>query len=103
MALEQARLVRLSTYHGKRGIILLPRLRVENVGLVSIYNTGGAAYIQFWRSVFECRAPKSLATIEAMTTIKRRNTSRTVSDQLLEKLTRAYKEAAGGTIEIEVF
>ncbi len=102
MALEQARLVKLGTFHGKRGILtLLPRLPVENVGLVSIYNTNGAAYIQFWRSVFERRAPKSLASIDpAITLIRQGNTIREVSDELLNALTMAYKEAASGAIEV---
>jgi hypothetical protein len=103
LALEQSRLVRLGTYHGKRGILtLLPRLPVDNVGLVSIYNTNGTASLQFWRSVFERRAPSTLAHIEAtITPIKQGNTTREMSDELLEALTEAYKEAVGRPIEIE--
>ncbi len=102
IALDQEGLVKLNTYHGKRGILtLLPHLPVENVGLVSIYNTNGAAYLQFWRSVFERRAPKSLANIEqSITPIKHGNTIREVSDELLDALTMAYKEAASGAIEV---
>lgn len=41
-------MVKFGTYHGKRGILtLLPRLLVENVDLVSIYNTNGTASLQF--------------------------------------------------------
>jgi hypothetical protein len=66
----QAHLVKLGTYHGKRGILtLLPQLLVENVGLVSIYNTNGIASLQFWRSVFERRAPQSLPRVESITPI----------------------------------
>ncbi len=103
VALEQARLVKLYTYHGKAGILtLLPRLQADNAGLVSIYNNNGTAYIQFWRSVFERRAPNALARIEAsITPIKQGNTTREVSDELLEALTEAYKEAAGRPITIE--
>ena len=101
IALEQAHLVKLGTYHGKRGILtLLPRLPVDNVGLVSIYNTNGTASLQFWRSVFERRSPRSLAHVESFTPIKQGNSTREVSDELLEALTMAYKEAAGGAIEV---
>ena len=101
-ALEQARLVRLGTYHGKRGILtLLPRLPIDNVGLVSIYNTNGTVSLQFWRSVFERRAPKSLSLIEqSLMPIKHGNKISEVSDDLLNALTVAYREAAGETIEI---
>ncbi len=101
-ALEKAGLVKLSTYHGKSGVLtLLPRLLIDNVGLISIYNNNGQAYLQFWRSVFERRAPKSLERIEqSFTPIKQGNTLREISDELLDALTAAYKEAAGGEIEI---
>ena len=103
VALEQARLVKLYTYHGKAGILtLLPRLQTDDAGLVSIYNNNGSAYIQFWRSVFERRAPSALARIEAsIMPIKQGNTTREVSDALLEALTEAYREAAGRPLAIE--
>jgi 2,4-dienoyl-CoA reductase-like NADH-dependent reductase (Old Yellow Enzyme family) len=75
-------------------------LAVDNAGLVSIYNNNGSAYLQFWRSVFERRAPRSLASIEqSITPIKQRNTIREVSDELLNALTLAYREAADEAIE----
>src|SRR5947209_10276633 len=59
-----------------------------------------ASNLQFWRSVFERRAPKSLASIEqSFTPIKQGNTVHEVSDELLNALTAAYREAAGGAIE----
>jgi hypothetical protein len=102
IALEQAHLVKLGTYHGKAGILpLLPRLQVDNAGLVSIYNNNGAGYLQFWRSVFERRAPTSLARIEqSIMPIKQKSSTRQVSDELLDALTAAYREAAGGEIDI---
>ncbi len=102
-ALEQAKLVRLITYHGRNGVLtLLPRLVADNAGLVSIYNNKGNAYIQFWRSVFERRAPSALSHIEtSITPIKQGNTTREVSHELLEALTEAYKEAVGKPIEME--
>ncbi len=101
IALEKEHLVKLSTYHGKAGILtLLPRLRADNAGLISIYNNNGAGYLQFWRSVFERRAPRSLARIEqSIMPIKQGNTIREVNDELLEALTDAYREAVGGKIE----
>ena len=62
-SIERAGHAQLSTYHGKRGgLSLLVRLQPENVGLVTVYNDGGP-YLQFWRSVFEKRAPKSIAPL----------------------------------------
>ena len=59
--LEGTGLVKLATYRGKDGMTtLLPRLAVDNAGLVTIYCDNGSAYLQFWRSVFERRAPRSL-------------------------------------------
>lgn len=103
VALEQARLAKLYTYHGKAGILtLLPRLQSDNAGLVSIYNNNGSAYLQFWRSVFERRASNVLARIEAsIPPIKRGNIIRDASDALLEALTEAYREAAGRPLTIE--
>lgn len=48
-------LVRLGTYHAKGGdmMTLLPRLRADNAGLVTMYNDRGTPSLQFWRSVFE--------------------------------------------------
>lgn len=102
-ALEQAKLVRLITYHGRNGVLtLLPRLVADNAGLVSIYNNKGTAYMQFWRSVFERRAPSALSHIEAsIMPIKQGNTTREISKELLEALTEAYKEAVGRPIAIE--
>src|SRR6266566_6800102 len=101
IALERAGLVKLSTYHGKAGILtLLPRLKSYDAGLVSIYNNNGLVYMQFWRSVFEHRAPRSLDRIEqSFTQIKQGNTIREVSDELLNVLSEAYREAAGKTQE----
>ena len=99
--LERERLVKLKTYHGKSGILtLLPRLVADDAGLVSIYNNNGVAYLQFWRSVFERRAPRSLARVESITPVKQGNSTREVSEELLDALTIAYKEAAGGAIEV---
>mgnify|MGYP001487093188 CR=1 FL=1 len=101
-ALEQAGLVKLITYHGKNGYLTLkPLLFIDDAGLVSIYNNNGQTYLQFWRSVFERRAPRSLERIEqSFTPIKQGNTLHEISDELLDALTAAYQEAAGGEVEI---
>jgi len=60
VSLERECLVHLSTYHGvAHRWTPLPRLRTEKAGLVTIWNEGCASP-QFWRSVFERRAPEGL-------------------------------------------
>lgn len=100
VSLERESLVHLSTYHGvAHRWTLLPRLRTENAGLVTIWNEGGA-YLQFWRSVFERRAPNSITRVERVAPVRigQGNTTREVSDELLEALTDAYREAASGKV-----
>lgn len=94
--LEVDGLCQLSTYHGVNNRwILLPRLQPENVGLVSLWNDRGG-YVQFWRSVFERRAPQALAAIEELIApieVRQGNTVRDPSSELLALLERAYREA----------
>jgi hypothetical protein len=95
-------LVKLSTCHGElERTTLLPRLPADNAGLVTIYNNYGSAYLQFWRSVFASRAPESLPRVEEIihpTSVGQGNTTREVSEELLEVLTAAYREAATGKL-----
>ncbi|MDE0237300.1 MAG: hypothetical protein OXN95_08765 [bacterium] len=95
--LEQRGFVRLATYEGKgkKQFTLLPRLIPENVGLVTIWNQGGA-YLAFWRSVFEKKAPAFIERIGdlAGVTIGQGNTTWSINDELLDALTEAYEEAA---------
>lgn len=77
-ALDRDGLVKLVTYRGKSGMTtLLPRLPGDDAGLVSIYCDNGSGYIQFWRSVFERRARRSIAAVEAAagTQIRQGNTT----------------------------
>jgi hypothetical protein len=100
VSMEQEGLVRLQTYHGvSHRWTLLPRLTTEKAGLVTIWNESGA-YLQFWRSVFERRAPDSLPRVERLAPVRvgQGNTTRHVSDELLEALTDAYREAVAGKI-----
>jgi hypothetical protein len=102
ISLEQEDLVRLQTYHTKNGYVtLLPRLRADNAGLVTIWHDNTGGYLQFWRSVFERRAPHALAETEIAlggSGVGQGNVTRDVSDDLLAALTSAYREAATGRI-----
>ena len=95
--LEQRGFVNLSTYEGvgAKRYTLLPRLVDVGAGLVTIWNDGGA-YLGFWRSVFEKRAPGFIERIEDLlgTRVGQGNTTRNISDELLKALTEAYAEAA---------
>lgn len=95
--LEERGFVKLATYEGKgaRRFTLLPRLKVEGRGLVTVWNDSGAS-IQFWRSVFDRKAPHLIERIErlANTRIGQGNTISEVNDQLLDALTEAYEHAA---------
>jgi hypothetical protein len=93
--LQQQKLATLHTYHGKSGMTtLLPRLPGRG-GMVTIYTTPTAAYLQFWRSTFVDRAPATLPRIEAIcgTALKQGNITHDVTDELLAALTDAYREA----------
>lgn len=96
--LERDHLVKLSSYLGKNGVVtLLPRLASDNAGLVTIYNDHNTAYLQFWRGVFERRAPLSIHAVEAAagTELKQGNWTPNISDELLDTVTHAYREAVG--------
>jgi hypothetical protein len=96
--LERDGIVRLSSYLGKGGTVtLLPRLASDNAGLVTIYNDHNSAYLQFWRGVFERRAPLSIPAVEAAagTELRQGNWTPNVSDELLDAVTHAYREAVG--------
>ena len=95
--LERQGLVSLSTYEGKgaKRHTLLPRLKIDDVGLVTIWNDGGAS-LQFWRSVFEKKAPHFIGRIEELADIRigQGNTIRDFDDELLTALTAAYRDAS---------
>ncbi|MDH5238746.1 MAG: hypothetical protein OEW85_14135, partial [Acidimicrobiia bacterium] len=95
--LEGEGLVHLGTYHGKRDLpTLLPRLPIEDVGLVTIWYYADGGYIQFWRTVFERRAPYSLARVEREAhpaQVGKGTGTKKITEGLLEALTEAYREA----------
>jgi hypothetical protein len=90
----------LSTYHGKAGITTLLLRLSDGRGLVTIYKDTRSAYLQLFRSVFERRAPRSLAAVEAAIgePLRQGNVVYEVSDQLLAALTAAYEEAGTGQL-----
>lgn len=55
--------------------------------------------MQFWRSVFERRAPHSIPAVQGVlgTELKQGNSARDFPEPLLDALNQAYQEAAGRT------
>lgn len=94
VALEARGLARLATHQGKTGITtLVPRL-ADGPGLVTVYKDTRSSYLELSRSVFERRAPRSLATVEAAIGdlgVRRGSTVRAASDELLAALTAALR------------
>jgi hypothetical protein len=100
-ALEREGLVKLVSFRGQKGITtLLPRLAADDAGLVSLASDTRSAYMQFWRSVFERRAPQSIASVEAALGAKLRqgNSTHNFPEPLLEAITSAYREAVSQTV-----
>jgi hypothetical protein len=99
VALETRGLARVATHQGKTGIVtLVPRLS-DGPGLLTVYKDTRSSYLELSRSVFERRAPRSLAAVEAAIGnlgVRRGSPIREVSDELLAALTAAYEEAATG-------
>jgi hypothetical protein len=97
--LEAEGIVRLGTYQGASGrITLLVRFLDEYSGLVTVYNDVHTAYLQFFRSVFERRAPNQVEAVEAVIApakLGKGTTVRDVNDRVLEAVAAAYREAAG--------
>lgn len=95
--LEKSGWAWLQSYEGKaHRWTLLPNVARARAGLVTLWNDNGAA-IQFWRSMFEKHAPKTLPEIEAHIAPKKLGqgtTTREFDDRLLELLAAAYREAA---------
>jgi hypothetical protein len=102
VTLEREGLVNLATFKGiSNRFTLLPRLVSDNAGLVTIWNDGGA-YLQFWRSVFERRAPQALPRVEALIApgkVGQGTTTRIQTNELLGTLTAAYREAAQASLQ----
>lgn len=102
LTISQANLAQLGTTQGVGRWLLHLYLPGDNVGLVTIYNEKGGS-INFHRTVFERRAPQSLARVESVAAparVGQGTNTRVVSDELLDALTDAYREAASGTVTI---
>jgi hypothetical protein len=101
VALQTRGLARLTTHQGKTGITtLVPRLS-DDARLLTVYKDTRSSYLELSRSVFERRAPRSLAAVEAAIEdlgVRQGSTVRQASDQLLAALTAAYEEAATGRL-----
>lgn len=96
-ALEREGLVKLASFRGRHGITtLLPRLAADNAGLVSIAIDNRTAYMQFWRSVFDRRAPQSIAAVQTAlgAELRQGNSTHNFPEPLLAAITLAYREAA---------
>lgn len=103
LTLERENLVKLWSYHGIADrLTLLPRLRDENVGLVTVWNERGAK-LQVFRSVFERRAPESLQRIEGLLSddekIGQGNYVKP-TDELLAAVSDAYREAVKRGVKV---
>ncbi|GLV54369.1 hypothetical protein KDH_12170 [Dictyobacter sp. S3.2.2.5] len=94
--LERIAPVKLQTYHGKsHRLTLLPRLRDDMAGLISIYNVNGTLSLQCWRSVFVRHAPQHLTLIEQhYGEVGQGNYLHKIDQNLFDILTNAYLEAA---------
>jgi hypothetical protein len=102
-SLESEGLIKLGSYLGISGrATLLPRLTGYDAGLVTIWNDNGPV-LSVWRSVFEKLAPASLARIEKRPNspkLGQGNYIKDFSEEFLEELTEAYREAARGLISV---
>jgi hypothetical protein len=100
VGLHREGLVTLQTFQGRvsNRRNLLPRLSDERVGLVTIYNSGGTPSLQLFRKVLERRAPKTLPTIERLVapqSLGQGTLAKNITDELLEALAEAHREAVG--------
>jgi hypothetical protein len=92
--LEADGLVTLDSYLGTAQTSLLPRLRDEKVGLVTIWALTTST-LSVWRSVFERRAPRALVALESLVERVGQGTSVSPSPAIMEILRGAYEEATG--------
>lgn len=100
--LENAGIAKLVTFLGKSGYASLrPFVLGESIGLVTIIFDKGPVLCMY-RSVFERRAPRSLAFIDQRSDLPKIGNgryTREISDELLVELTNAYREAAEGRLK----
>ena len=94
--LKNQDLVSLSSYQGKDTTLQL-RLPSVNASLATIFNTGDSSRIELQRKAFEDNSPKSISTVEMILgrPIRRPSPIQDPTDELLNALTDAYREANG--------
>jgi hypothetical protein len=95
-SLEAEELARLATRKGISGITSLkPLLHSGGVALVTITCDVKSSYMQFFRSVFERRAPEAMPAVEVAlgAKITQGNSTRVFTEELMTALTNAYREA----------
>lgn len=95
-SLEAEGVARLATRSGTSGITSLkPVLHSGGVALVIISCDAKSGSMQFWRSVFERRAPEAIPAVEAALGAKmtQGNATRAFTEELLTALTDAYRQA----------
>lgn len=94
-ALDEEGVLRLLAFRGANGRSnLLPYLPNDDAGLITVWSDGT---VSLWRTVFERRAPASIATVERLIAPKTLGHGKTVnemSDALLVAITDAYKRAS---------
>ena len=94
-------LVRLQSVEGVNGdrFTLVPVSRGYDAGLATGWNERGRAFLQLWPSVIERRGKSELSRIEQAIAPQelRQGASYKVSDELLDALSAAYRQAAGGS------
>jgi hypothetical protein len=101
--IADAGLADVHTFFGKTGnVVLLPRIPGYEAGLVSLYlRPDGRPALQWWRTVFERRAPGSIAVVEAAASAQMGQGSMAPAPDaaLLDTLFDAYAEAnSAGTL-----
>lgn len=88
--------VRLFTNDPGTGrFILLPKIMLDDVVLVAIWNEKRQPSITVYRSVFERLAPNSIRQVERATALRQGNAVWHITPQVLEALKAAYREASG--------
>jgi hypothetical protein len=98
MALDELEsLIRRINLANTRAIVDGASTVTEALARRDVMRLRGQGYLQFWGSVFKRRAPSCLPRVEALlggdVAVKQGNTTHDVSDELLQVLTDAYREA----------
>jgi alkylated DNA nucleotide flippase Atl1 len=94
--LQNEGLARLRSFVSQSSSVLLVWIKNEQRGLVTIWNDSSGAGLQLWRSVFEKKAPTSIPIVESLiapVAIGQGNTIRNVSEELLDAVADAYRQA----------